>query len=195
MSIPKTPKGLSNAITRIRAGLSAFKREYGFIDDGAGQRYDLAMLCFLLDDNRRSSEYIRWFQREFPSDIGDPIQMFCMSLMLHRMGKDGSAMLGRSMCSNIYLIPFILGERYERVDMWHGINLAYPEYIEAMPQRIVDAITDEDKQWLSQTYHTEKFQTVLHRLIEIKKELVSEQPDGRRSALVHEAFVLSRSFD
>jgi hypothetical protein len=179
MNMPKTPRGLSNAITRIRTGRSSFKREYGFIDDGAGERYYLAYLYFLLDDNRRSSEYVRWFKREFPHDMGDPIQMLCMTLMLHRMGKDGLSMLCRTMCSNIYLIPFVLRE---------------PEYLQEMPQRILDAITDADRQWLSQRYHSEEFQTVLHRLMEINKELLSERPGERRSALVDELYGLEKSF-
>jgi hypothetical protein len=195
MNIPKTPKGLSNAITRIRSGLSSFKREYGFIDDGAGERYYLAYLYFLLDDNRRSSEYVRWFKREFPDDVGDPIQMLCMALMLHRMGKDGSSMLGRTMCSNIYLIPFVLGERFERVDMWHGCSWDEPDYIEELPQRIIDAITDEDRQWLRLTYHSGKLQTALQRLVEINMELLTERPGERRTALVKERSDLEKAFD
>lgn len=195
MNIPKTPRGLSNAITRIRTGLSSFKREYGFIDDGAGERYYLAYLYFLLDDNRRSSEYVRWFKREFPDDTGEPVQMLCMALMLHRMGKDGSPMLCRTVCSNIYLIPFVLGERFEREDMWHGGNWEDPEYTEELPQRILDAITDADRQWLGQNYHSEKFQSILHRLIDINKELLSERPGERRSTLVKELYDLEKSFD
>ncbi len=32
MTIPKTPKGISNSITRIRSKLSAFKWEYNISD-------------------------------------------------------------------------------------------------------------------------------------------------------------------
>jgi len=195
MSIPKTPRGLSNAISRISTGLSSFKREFGFIDDGAGVRYYLAYLYFLLDDNRKSSEYLRWFKREFPDDMGEPVQMLCMALMLHRMGKDGSSLLCRTMCSNIYLIPFVLGERFERVDMWHGGNWEDPEYTEEVPQRILYAITDADRQWLRQTYHSQELQAILHRLMEINKELLSERPGERRSALVAELYSLEKSFD
>lgn len=126
--------------------------------------------------------------------MGDPIQMLCMSLMLHRMGKDGSSMLGRTMCSNIYLIPFVLRERFERVEMWHGCNWEDPDYVEELPQRIVDAITDEDRQWIKETYHSDTLQTALHRVIEINKELLSERPGERRSALVYELFDLKKSF-
>lgn len=194
MNIPKTPRGLSNTITRIRTSLSTFKREYGWIDDGAGDRYYLAYLYFLLDDNRRSSEYLRWFKREFPDDIGEPIQMLCMSLMLHRMGKDGSLMLGEAMCSNIYILPFILNEKTERVDMWYGCNYEEPDYLDEMPKEIVNAITDEDRQWIYEVCHSEKLQTVLQRLIEINKELLSERPGVRRSALVSELSNLKKLF-
>ena len=69
MNFPKTPKGISNKITKIRSKLSAFKREHGFIDDGGGARYYLFYLYFLLGDNRRSSEYLKWFEKELPDDL------------------------------------------------------------------------------------------------------------------------------
>ncbi|WP_288014789.1 hypothetical protein [Sphaerochaeta sp.] len=194
MSIPKTPRGLSNTITRIRTSLSTFKREYGWIDDGAGDRYYLAYLYFLLDDNRRSSEYMRWFNREFPDDIGEPVQLLCMALMLHRMGKDGSSMLGRTMCSNIYLLPFILDEKAEQVDMWYGCNYEESDYLDETPKVIVNAITDKDRQWLYEVYHSDKLQAALHRLIEINKKLLSERQGVRRSTLVTELSDLKKSF-
>ncbi len=194
MSIPKTPRGLSNTITRIRTSLSSFKREYGFIHDEAGDRYYLAYLYFLLDDNRRSSEYMRWFNREFPDDIGEPFQLLCMALMMHRMGKDGFSMLGRTMCSNIYLLPFILDEKPEQVDMWYGYSFEKPVYLDEIPKVIVNAITDDDRQWLNEVYHSDKLQTALHRLIEINKELLSECQGVRRSVLVTELSNLQKSF-
>ena len=66
MNLPKTPKGLSNKITKIRSQFSAFKREYGGLDDGGGARYYLFYLYFLLGDNRRSSAFLRWYEKEFP---------------------------------------------------------------------------------------------------------------------------------
>ncbi len=195
MAIPKTPKGIGNQITRIRSTLSAFKREYGFIDDGAGDRYYLFNLYFLLGDNRRSSEYLRWFQEQFPSDYGEPSALLCWALILHRGGKGGVHMLGRTMLSNIYLIPYLLGEKTERVAMWHSSNWGEFDYIKEIPGRVLDAVTDEDKAWIRESYYSESFQKVLKRHIEINKALEILHPGEERSALVRELFSLKDSIE
>ena len=118
MTFPKTPKGLSNRITRIRSQMSAFKREYGFIDDGRGDRYYLFHLYLLLGDNRRTSEFLRWYEKEFPDGSGEPFQLLSWTLLLNRQKKEkADYLLARTMLSNIYLIPHIIGEPIDRVDM------------------------------------------------------------------------------
>ncbi|MDA3955615.1 hypothetical protein [Oceanispirochaeta sp.] len=186
MSIPKTAKGLSNRITKIRSQLSAFKREYGFIDDGAGARYYLFYLYFLLADNRRSSEFLRCFEKEFPDDSGEPFQLLCWALILNRMGKNGEYQLARTMLSNIYLIPSLLGFGVEREVMSHLSNWAEPDFIEYFPERVQENITEEDLSWIHERYHSDSFQKILNRHIEINHELESTPRGEKRSALVKE---------
>lgn len=189
MTIPKTPKGISNRITKIRSQLSAFKREYGGHDDGGGARYYLFYLYFLLSDNRRSSEYLRWFEKEFPDDSGEPFSLLCWALILHRKEKDGDYQLARTMLSNIYLIPHLLGEEMQ-VEMSHSSNWEQPSFLEFMPEMIQEAITDEDLAWIRERYSSEGFQKVLKRHIEINKKLENTPRGEKRSALVHELYSL-----
>jgi len=193
MSIPKTEKGLSNRITKLRKQLSAFKREYGFIDDGAGARYYLFYLYFLLGDNRRSSEFLRWFEKEFPDDSGEPIQLLCWALILHRMGKDGKYRLLCTMLSNIYLIPGLLGIEMERADISHTTNWAEPDYVEYLPQRVYEHITEADLEWMNEIYNSDSIQKILKRHIEIKHELKSTPVGDKRSALVRELSSLAEA--
>ncbi len=194
MNIPKTPKGLSNRISKIRSQLSAFKREYGFIDDGGGARYYLFYLYFLLGDNRRSSEFLQWFEKEFPDDVGEPFQLLCWTLILHRQGKNADYQLARTMLFNIYIIPHILGEDLDLVDMWHSSNYSEPDYVEYLPVQVREAITEEDLEWIQDKYNSEPFQKVLKRHIAIKHELQTAPVGEKRSALVHEDFSLLDEF-
>ncbi len=189
MTFPKTPKGISNRITKIRSQLSVFKREYGGHDDSGGARYYLFYLYFLLGDNRRSSEYMRWFEKEFPDDSGEPFALLCWALILHRMGKDGDFILARTMLSNIYLIPHLLGEEMPE-EVPHSSNWAQPDFLEYMPERVLEAITEDDLIWIRESYHSDRFQTVLNRHFEIEKELEDTPRGDRRSALVHELYSL-----
>lgn len=187
MNIPKTPKGLSGRITKIRSQLSSFKREYGFIDDGAGARYVLFYFYFLLGDNRRSAEFIRWYENEFSDDAGEPLQFLCWALILHRMGKEGDFQLAQTMLSNIYLIPHLLGKNLEQVDMWHSSNYQEPDFLEWIPERVRDAITEEDLAWVQEKYESEPLQKILNRYIEIFHELQTTPVGDKRSALVRES--------
>ena len=189
MTIPKTEKGISNRITKIRSQLSAFKREYGSHDDSGGARYYLFYLYFLLGDNRQSSEYFRLFENEFPDDSGEPFALLCWSLILRRMGKDGDLILARTMLSNIYLIPHLLGEEMEE-EIPHSSNWEGADFLEYMPERVREAITEDDLSWIRERYDSEKFQTVLNRHIEIKKELDHLPRGERRSTLVQELYSL-----
>ena len=190
MTIPKTPKGISNKITKIRSQLSDFKQEYGFINDGSSARDYLFYLYFLLGDNRRSSEYLRWYEKEFPDDAGEPLQLLCWALILHRMNKNTDYKLAETMLSNIYLIPHILGKDIEKADMWHSSSDGDPEYIDYLPERILDAVVDENLEWMREKYYSFTFQKVLLRHIEINKELQNTPIGEKRSALVKEEYSL-----
>jgi hypothetical protein len=190
VTIPKTPKGISSRITKIRSQLSAFKREYGGHDDSGGARYYLAYLYFLLGDNRRSSEYMRWFEKSFPDDIGEPFQILCWVLMLKRAGKDADLAFGKLMLSNIYLIPYILCDEVVSKEMSHGSNWQEPSYLDYLPERIVSEITEDELSWMREQYESEVFQKILKRHIEIEKELQNTPVGDRRSALVGESYSL-----
>lgn len=129
MNLPKTPKGLLNKITRTRKQMSDFKRVHNFIDDGGGARYYLFYLYLLLGDNRKSSAYIRWYEKQFPDDSGEPLSLLCWALLLHRMGKDGDNKLKETMLSNIYLIPHIIGDKLEVKIKAHSNNWEEPDLV------------------------------------------------------------------
>lgn len=188
MRLPKTPKGLDSRIRRIRTHLSAFKREYGCMDDGGGYRYELFYLYYLLGDNRRSSEYLRWFQKEFPRDIGEPFMLLCWALMLHRMGKNADNIFIRAMVSNIYLLPHILGLPETYPDIQWLSNYAEADYLEYFPEQVRVAITQEERDWIRERYETETFTTARKRYIEIVTELQHTPPGEKRSALVDEMY-------
>ncbi len=120
----------------------------------------------------------------------EPFALLCWALILHRMGKDGDYILARTMLSNIYLIPHLLGKDIEKADMWHSSSDEYPDYINYLPERIHDAITGDDLVWMREKYYSFTFQKVLLRHIEIKKELESTPVGDRRSALVNELYNL-----
>jgi hypothetical protein len=194
LTIFKTPKGVSSRISKIRSQLNAFKKKYGFIDDRGGSRYYLFYLYFLLGDNRRASEFIHWYEKEFPDDIGKPFQLLCWTLILHRMGKDTDYKLAETMLSNIYLIPHLLGDPIQKVDMWHSSNYDEPNIVEYLPEKIRNNISAGDLEWIASKYNSDKFQKVLKRHISIHQKLEKTPIGEFRSHLVREAHSLLDGF-
>lgn len=106
------------------------------------------------------------------------------------MDKGGEKKLAETMLSNIYLIPFLLGEKFERVDLWHSSSDSDPEFVEYLPERIQEAILDEDLTWIRQKYNSVPYKNVLKRHIQIHKDLEDTPIGETRSALVEEIFSL-----
>ena len=195
MKIPKTPRGLRNQIDRIRGKLSDFEMEHGSIDDSSGDRYYLFYLYFVLDDVQSSSEYIRWYEQKFPNDMGEPFQLLCWTLIVHRMGLDADRLLARTMLSNVHLIPRLLGQPTSTArDDWHAITFEESEYLDSAPEEVIAAITEEDRLWIGEKYKSEPFQNVLQRYIEIETKLKTTPVGEERSKLVKESYQLADRF-
>ena len=64
-----------------------------------------------------------------------------------------------------------------------------------IPERVLDALSDEDKTWIREAYQSEPFQNVLKRHIEINKALEVLHPGEERSALIRELYSLKDSIE
>lgn len=195
MKIPKTARGLENQIDRIKAELKAEEKEHGAISDNKGNRYYLFYLHFLLDDKKRSKAYVKWYCEQFPDDMGEPFQLLCWALIAHRNGDDNTDhLLARAMLSNLYLLPRLIGRPLARTGIWHAITFAEPEYVDTIPPQILEAITDEEIQWIAQKHDSPLFIRLRERYIEIQTELKTIPVGPERAKLVEESYHLTDGF-
>ena len=103
---------------------------------------------------------------------GEPAQLLCWSLCLHRDGQPEAAKqkLRHAMLENLYIIQLLLGEEYQRIEMSHGSNIAWPSWAENTPPEFLSMWTDAEKKWASDLYHGEELTAVRDRWIEIHKK-------------------------
>lgn len=74
----KQAEKLQLKIKKIKAELAADKRRWGgFYDDSRGLRYLPPELYVKLQDWHGGLRYLKWFEKNFPDDIG--FQIFCSS--------------------------------------------------------------------------------------------------------------------
>ncbi|MBD3192580.1 MAG: hypothetical protein GF308_18210 [Candidatus Heimdallarchaeota archaeon] len=191
---PQEPKKIRERIRRYERGMRKEYEERGFISDGYGKRYLLGILYLLLDDLEGGREFFKWFEQMFPDDIGDPFHYLCWALTLYRLGdmEGASFRLRQAMLSNLYLIPHLLGEEQEKLDIWHGINTAEKEYLDYAPVEVLDLWDEVALGWAKRTYEGAEFQRIRNRYIEIHAQLKSEPRGPIRSGLVDESSRLER---
>ncbi len=189
MDFPDTEQKVRQRISRYRSSMNKEKRDHGFISDGAGKRYLLFSLHFLLGDLKKADEYFHWYESEFPDDVGEPFQLLCWALDLFRMGKETKAnqKLAQVMLSNLYLIPSILGRDVDKYDMWHGSNDQDIEYVQYLPPQVRDEIRLSEIEWLTELYDSFESKHVRQRYISIYRELLHQKNVENRRKLIEKA--------
>jgi hypothetical protein len=192
MNFPDTEKKLKSRITSYKSALTKEKRTFGHINDGAGKRYSLFPLYFVLGDMKKAAEYFDWYASEFGDDVGEPIQKLCWALCLHRMGRAGEARyrLVDLMLTNLYMIPHFLGRPVEPLDIWHGSNYEEIEYVEYVPDEVLQQITPTELAWMAELYNSPEFGRIRLRHMEIYGQLPTIHNLDDRRVLLSEANAL-----
>lgn len=186
---PDSPKKIKARIRSYERKLQEEQKEYGFINDGYGRRYLLGPLYMLINDNEGTLRSYAWFEAEFPNDVGEPLQYLCWTLALYRAGdlEAAARKLRQTMFSNLYIIPRLLGQDQEELDIWHGSNLAEKAYLEYIPLALFELWDEAALKWAQETYNSTEMFRKRERYIEIYRQLKTESPGPKRSRLVQEA--------
>lgn len=186
---PKEPKKTRDRIRRYERELRKEYQRFGAYDDSAGKRYLLGPLYLILGDLPGALKSFEWFKQNFPDDMGEAMHYLCWTLALYRSGDLAGATqkLRQTMLSNLYVMPYLLGETQAELDIWHGTNLAEPTYLQWIPPEILELWDEEALNWAKAAYHSLEISQIRTRYIEIYHQLKSEPRGPRRSQLVKEA--------
>ena len=187
---PESEKKIKTRISSYKSSLNKEMKNHGYINDGAGKRYLLFSLYFALGDLKKFEEYISWYSKEFPDDIGEPVQKLCWALGLRRMGKGTEAkyMLAELMLSNLYLIPRLLGYEVEEYNIWHASNYEHLDYFEYIPEELIAFINEEDLVWVNEEYQSFVFRRMRKKYIEIYSQLKNVKELELRKVLIEESY-------
>ena len=188
---PKSPKLIRQRIRRYERQLeNELKTGHG--SDGYGKRYLLGPLYLLVGDVDGALESFEWYENAYPDDTGEPYQYLTWALALRKGGFERAARnkLYQTILENLYLVPHLLGKNPKRLDIWHGSNLAEIEYAMDTPDALLDLWDDEACEWARVVSEHPNVVEKITRYIDIQRELKTERPGPKRSALVAESFAL-----
>jgi len=192
LSFPETENKLRSRISSYNSALNKEKKSYGHINDGSGKRYLLFSLYFVLNDLKKSEDYFEWYMKEFPDDVGEPIQKLCWALSLYRMGKNDKAKykLAELMISNLYIIPYIWGQEVQEYDIWHSSSDEHIDYVDYIPEEVKGKIRQSEIEWMKKLYDSFEFRRIRKRYIEIYHELQNTKELEARKVLLNESYSL-----
>ena len=190
---PTDPKRIRERIRRYERALKR-ELEEGYGGDGYGKRYLLGPLYMLMGDVDGALASFDWYEDAYPDDGGDPYQYLTWALALFRGGRRQEAFnkLYQTMLENLYLVPFLLGRNPQPLDIWHSSNLGWIEYAIEVPKELLNLWDDVALQWAREVSEHPAVVEKVARYIAIHRDLKSEPPGPRRSALANEAFALEK---
>ena len=192
VDLPKDPKKIRARIKSYERKLRQELKDHGCYRDGAGKRNFLGPLYLLMGDLAGAMDSFGWFQKNFSDDAGEPGHRLIWALALHRAGnpQDAKQKLREAMLLNLYMVPHLLEEDRLRLQMWHGCNEEWSEYLEEIPEAYFKMWDVEEIQWAGRLYRGEEFQAAERRWIQIHRELENERPGPRRRQLIDDASAL-----
>ncbi|MDH5398197.1 MAG: hypothetical protein OEX02_08630, partial [Cyclobacteriaceae bacterium] len=188
----KQAQRLKDKITKIKRALAADKRRWGgYYDDSRGLRYSPPELYLKLLDYKGALRYFKWFEKNFPNDVGFPVFLLEWAITLFKTGNITLAekKVLETFMSNFYLLDkFLEREIIDRgiseQSSWKFSSLAdlpYSKYKQELSDFSV---------WLEQFVETEKFDKLRREVIEIERKLENEPVGPKRSALVARLYSL-----
>jgi hypothetical protein len=147
--------------------------------------------------NRDVAGALDWYARkeaELPDDGPDPCDHLSWALALHRAGREREAFtkLYQADLSNLYLVPLLVGEPRAPLKIWHGSNLAEPEYAEDAARVLLGLWTPAEKAWARSVYENEEVVRLRRRFIELETALLALPVGAKRNAVVAEAWEIRK---
>lgn len=161
------------------------KETYGEIDDGAGKRYRAPVDYVLAGDPEKALEVYGWVEHELPDDIGEPAFDLYWVLAAYRAGEmeEARRRFPAAMIHNLYMVPYLIGEPWEPLKIWHGTNQQRPEYL-AEIEDLLQEPTVEEREWMRQAFHSEPLTRLREQCIEHFEKLHGERDIERRREIL-----------
>ena len=186
---PKQIERIKSKINQIRSTLAAEKREFGVYDDSRGLRYLPLEYYIKIEDYEGGFKYTRWFQKNFPDDIGFPEFLFEWTIILFKLGKleEAERMVIKTFRGNTYVLDKFFHRPIVKIEKWEGSNWESPEQAEFLQYSFSVENLQDFSDWLEELEKSKRFRIATNGFIEIQKALKDEDNREKRRKLSDEA--------
>ena len=181
------------SIKRHRAALTAEKRKFGGFFDSAGRRYNISDLYMRISDYKGAITYKKWFDKNFPDDIGGPLLSVNWSIAHYELEQITETKIYTidTAFQNIYLHGLLLDKEVSRIDMFEqGYDML--EFAKSMIKDCKKVATKPYLDWLSIFMETDDYKVPVNRFIALNKLLKDENNRAKQSELIDHISDLER---
>ncbi|MDO1446330.1 tetratricopeptide repeat protein [Rhodocytophaga aerolata] len=184
-----------DTIKKHKAALSLEKRKFGGYDDSYGRRYVIAELYLKIADYKGAATYFRWFEKNFPDDIGYPLFYLAWAVTLFERGKLEEAKIKTIQTNflNTYLFDVILSNETHPIDKSETIGFESLSYAIEIKQDCDKVVSKDYLNWLAEFIQTEFYLSTMNRFISLRKLLQDENDIVQRRKLIDEENKLEAS--
>jgi hypothetical protein len=193
---PRQSEQIRKRILKIKAFLAADKKRWGGeYDDSRGLRYEPPQLFIKLGDYSGGLRYVRWFDKNFPDDVGYAEFLLELTIILFQSGKlkEAEKRAFQTFCSNTYVFDKYFDRPIVPIIKFESLGGA-PDHIENLEYSCNQSEFAEFMNWLRNLTNSEKFISSSTKYIEIHKRLNTEDDRETRHYLVEHAYQLMKSF-
>jgi hypothetical protein len=184
-----TEKEIDNIKLKIknqRAALVAEKRLYGGFHDGGGRRYYIADLYVQIADYKGVIMYKKWFDKNFPDDIGDAMMSLNWSIAFYGLGQINETKIYTidTAFQNVYLHGLLVDREVSQIDMYeHRYDML--EYAKSMIKDCKKVSTKSYLDWLTTFINTDEYKGPINKFIALNKLLKDENNGDKRIDLLN----------
>ena len=177
---------IRKSIVNIKRSLAAEKRKFGCYDDGRGLRYLPPGLFIQLSDYSGGMTYLKWFNKNFPDDIGFPIFLFEWTIILFKCGKikEAESKALQTYYSNTYLFDKYLNRPIVQLNKHEASNWETPSLASRLPYSCVDVELNDFGAWLNGFTASDRFNDFKQKYMEVNTRLKNETDEETRHYLV-----------
>ena len=187
---PKQADRLRREITAIRRTLAVEKRKFGGYDDSRGLRYLPTRYYVQLADFAGGLNYLRWFWRNFPTDVGFADFLFEATIILFKQGKlkEATRQATATFRADRQLLARFLGQPAPPAEAWENPPLAAEAYARYFATLGSPNILLDVAEWVGKLMSTEVFRTSAQQFSDLHRQLHGEQDGAKRQHLLAQLY-------
>lgn len=188
----KQRQRLKEKIEKIRKGLAAEKKKFGWFDDSRGARYLPTKLYIRIGDFAGGLRYLKWFARNFPDDMGLSDFLFESTFIFYKQGKlkEAEKTALRTYFSNPFLIDAFFENEFRYAGREDSLRSHQAENIQHLEYRHHQEQFTDFSEWLRSFVQSDRFVETKSEFDAIEKQLESEPVGPNRTKLVNRLYDL-----